>query len=439
MKPVIGIRRETKSTWETRAPLNPTIVRHLVKEKDIEVLVQPCARRVYPDKEYVRAGATVTADLSAASVVFGVKEIPPDKLAPDTTYVFFAHVIKGQPQNMPMLARLLDLGCTLIDYEKVQDAQGRRVIFFGRFAGLAGMIDSLWTLGQRLSSEGIRSPLATLQPTHAYASLEEAKAAIRAAGDAISRHGLPPETAPLIVGIPGYGNVASGVREILHELPIEEIEPAEVARIAAGGTASDRVVYHVTFKEEHLVEPRDPGRPFELKDYYQRPEGYRSTFSQYLDHLSVLVNCNYWDARYPRLVTLEDVARLWAGTDAPRLRVIADIGCDVGGAVQCNLRNTEPSEPVYVYEPATGKAVTGVAGRGPVVLAVDILPTELPREASEAFSEALGRFVPGIARADYSRPFAEIDLPPEIRGATIVLRGKLTPPYGYLVKHLKGA
>jgi alpha-aminoadipic semialdehyde synthase len=439
MKPVIGIRRETKSIWERRAPLTPTMVRHLVKEKEIDVLVQPCARRVYSDADFVRAGATLTADLSPASVVFGVKEIPPDKLLPDMTYVFFSHVIKGQPQNMPMLARLLELGCTLIDYEKVQDGDGRRLIFFGRFAGLAGMIDTLWALGQRLSWEGIRSPLTEIQQAHTYDSLDDAKAAVRAAGDAISSRGLPGEIAPLVIGIAGYGNVASGAREILHELPTQEIAPEELSRIATGKEPSNRVIYEVTFKEEHLVTPRDPGQSFELQDYYQHPEGYRSCFAPHLEHLSALVNCNYWDARYPRLLTVEETARLWADPRAPRLRVIGDLGCDIDGSIQCTRRVTEPSEPVYVYEPASDTTVNGVAGRGPVVLAVDILPSELPRDASEVFSEALGRFVPGIARADYGLPFESLELPPEIRPATIVHRGRLTPDYRYLEAHLQGA
>ena len=141
MRGIIGVRRETKSPWERRSPVTPDLVRHLVRDSGLTVLLQSSARRVYRDKEYVRAGATVVSDLSDAQAILGVKEIPAESLLPDTAYMFFSHVIKGQPHNMAMLARLKELGCTLIDYELVRDDQGRRLIFFGRFAGLAGMID----------------------------------------------------------------------------------------------------------------------------------------------------------------------------------------------------------------------------------------------------------------------------------------------------------
>ena len=78
----------------------------------------------------------------------------------------------------------------------------------------------------------------------------------------------------------------------------------------------------------------------------------------------------------------------------------------------------------------------GVAGRGPVVLAVDILPSELPREASEYFSGVLEQFVPAIARADFSVGFDELDLPPEIKRAVILHNGELAPDYRYIEQHL---
>ncbi len=111
-------------------------------------------------------------------MVFAVKEIPPALFEPGKVYVFFAHVIKGQPYNMPMLRRLLDLGCTLIDYEKVTDDQGRRLIFFGRHAGMAGTLETLWALGRRLAWEGIPTPLADLRHAYEYRDVAEAKEAV---------------------------------------------------------------------------------------------------------------------------------------------------------------------------------------------------------------------------------------------------------------------
>ena len=431
----LAVRRETKSPLERRTPITPDLVARLVKSSGVEVLVQPSARRIFNDKEYVRAGARMTDNLGDARVILGVKEIPPELFQPDTAYVFFAHVIKGQPYNMPMLAKMLELGCTLIDYEKVCDDEGRRLIFFGRFAGLAGMIDSLWALGQRLRREGFPTPLASIEPAYSYASLHDAKVAIRKAGERIASEGLPEALTPLNIGIAGYGNVAGGVREILAELPTREVEPTNLE--STFDEPSRHCFYQTTLREEHLVEPTKKGRAFELQDYYDRPDRYASVSDRYLPHLTVLMNCNYWDERYPRLVTKEQLRELWSGNEKPRLRVIGDVGCDLEGAVECNLKCTDPSDPVYVYDPIEGTIASGVDGRGPVVLAVEILPAELPREASEEFSSALASFLPALAQADFEVPFSELALPPELLRAVIAHRGELTPDYAYIEEYLQ--
>jgi len=433
---VIAIRNETKSPWERRTPLTPDLVRHLVHDQDMSVLVQPSARRVFHDKEYVRAGAAMGTDLSDASVIFGVKEIPPEKLQPKTAYMFFSHVIKGQPQNMPTLRRLMELECTLIDYEKVTDDQGRRLIFFGRFAGLAGMIDTLWALGQRYLSKGIETPLSRIQPAHVYDSLEAARKVLNEVGRLIADDGFPKEVLPVTVGVAGYGNVAKGAQEILADLPHRVVTPEELTQLAGSTTVSAHCIYTTTFKEQDLVNPRDPGTLFELQHYYEHPEAYRSSFDPVLPHLSVLVNANYWDERYPRLVTLERLRTLFTGATEPHLQVIGDLGCDIGGNIECTLKCTDPGDPVFTWDPATGEISSGFDGNGPVVLAVDFLPTELPREASEEFAATLNRFIGAIGRADYSMAFDDLILPPEIKRAVIVHRGTLTPDYAYLEEHL---
>jgi alpha-aminoadipic semialdehyde synthase len=434
MPPTLAIRRETKSRWERRTPITPALAGRLIHDHDLEVLVQPSPRRVFPDHDFASRGARVTTDLSAARVVFGVKEIPVDEILPDTTYVYFSHVIKGQPYNMEMLAKLLSSRCTLIDYECVTDDEGRRLIFFGRFAGLAGMIDTLSILGRRLDHEGVTTPLAQIEPAHAYDSLDEAKDAVRAAGSAIAHTGLPDGLAPLVVGVAGYGNVARGVQEILHELPLLEVAPDELDRISVRDAR--RHVIATTFREHHLVEPTAPGVAFDLQHYYAHGDAYRSRFARYLPSLTVLVNANYWDERYPRLVTKAELAALYGAARAPRLRVIGDLGCDIGGAVECTAETTEPGNPAYVWNPVADSIAYGIVGDGPVVLAVDILPAELPREASDEFASALGPFLVAIARADYDVPFEDLDLPPAIRRAVIVHRGELTADYAYLADHV---
>jgi alanine dehydrogenase len=185
------------------------------------------------------------------------------------------------------------------------------------------------------------------------------------------------------------------------------------------------------FREEHTVERREKGRAFDLQEFYQHPERYRGVFERYVPYLTVVVNCVYWEAKYPRLITKESLRLHWSG-GAPRLRVIGDISADIEGAIECDVRTTEADDPVYVYDPFTGHATDGVAGTGPVVMAVDILPTELPRDASEDFSRVLVDLMPAIARADLSAGFDELTLPAELKRAMIVHRGELTPQYRYL-------
>ncbi len=430
---MIGVRREDKNDWERRAPLTPDHVRTLV-QGGLEVAVQHSPIRVFPDDAYAAVGATIRDDLSDCEVVFGVKEIPKELFEAGRTYVFFAHVIKGQPYNMAMLRRLLELGCTVICYEKVTDDEGRRLVLFGRQAGWAGMIDTLWALGQRLDREGIETPLKALRQARMYESLEAALTAIEEVGAAIASKGLPAAIAPLTVGFTGYGNVSAGAQEVLARLPVREVTPDDLPSAAA--TGDGKQVIKVVFKEEHMVVPRAAGGTFELSEYYDHPERYRGTFARHVPHLSVLVNCIYWTPRYPRLITRDLLHGLYGAGCTPRLRVIGDISCDIEGGVECTLKPTDPGDPVYVYLPEEDRVVTGVAGHGPVVLAVDNLPCELPLEASRDFGDALLPFVDAIARANYQVPFDDLELPPPIKRAVITHQGKLTPDFRYLKKHL---
>jgi alanine dehydrogenase len=433
----IGIRREDKSEWERRVPLTPQDAATLQQAHDVRVIVQTSPIRAYADEEFVQAGVTVEEDLGDCPVILGIKEMPAEFFEPDKAYVFFAHVIKGQPYNMPMLQRMLDLGCTLIDYERVVDEHNRRLIFFGWHAGVAGMIDTLWALGQRLAWEGIPNPLTDLQQTHRYHDLEGARAALGRVAGRIQAEGLPPQVTPLVVGVAGYGNVSRGAQEMLDLLPTIQVEPEELAAVATRSDFSRHHLYKVVFKEQHMVEPAFPGGTFELQDYYDHPEKYRGIFEQYIPHLTVLVNAIFWTERYPRLLTKDYLARHFGSDRTPQLRVIGDISCDVEGAVECTVKCTEPGEPIYVYNPLTGATTDGHTGPGVVVMAVDILPSELPREASADFSQVLKPFLPALAHCNFGAPFEACDLPPEIKRAVIAYQGRLTPDYQYIQEFLE--
>jgi alpha-aminoadipic semialdehyde synthase len=161
-------------------------------------------------------------------------------------------------------------------------------------------------------------------------------------------------------------------------------------------------------------------------------------FARYLPKLTVLLNCNYWDQRYPRLVTTADLRELYGGDQPARLKVIGDLACDIGGAVECTVKATDPGDPVYTYDPLSGAVARGVEGPGPVVLAVDILPAELPRDASNAFSYTLAPFLEALGDADFQRPLEELKLPPEMRRAVILHRGRFTPEFARLEAFLDG-
>ncbi len=437
MNNTIAIRREDKNKWERRVPLTPAQVSALVDQHDIRFIVQSSPIRTFPDAEYEAAGAAVQEEVGQANVILAVKEIPIEILQRDKTYLFFSHTIKGQPYNMPMLRRLLELNCQLIDYERVVDQQGRRLIFFGEHAGLAGMIDTLWSLGRRLAWEGIDTPLANLRLTYEYGDLPRAQQAIRAAGQRIEEEGLPVQLTPFVIGVAGYGNVSRGGQAILELLPTQQISPAELLNLSERNDIARNVIYKVVFREEDTVEPVDEGRPFDLQEFFDHPERYRSKFDRYLPHLSVLANCIYWDTPYPRLVTKETARRLYQADPPPRLRVIGDISCDIEGAIEPTIKPTSPDNPAFVWDPVTDSAIDGVAGDGPVIMAVDNLPCELPAEASTSFGSALAPFVPALATCDFSLDFEGCPLPPELKRATIVYHGQLTPDYRYLEQFIR--
>jgi len=431
----LGIRREDKNKWEARVPLIPSDVKKIV-DSGIEVFLQPSQIRIFSDQEYIDVGGKIFEDLSSCSVVLAVKEIPTDFIENSKTYVFFSHTIKGQDYNMPSLQKMMDLKTQLIDYEKITNEKNQRLIFFGRHAGLAGMIDSLWALGKRFDSEGLKNPFSRVKKTFEYRGLKNAKRQIGKIADEIRRNGIPKEMRPLVCGFSGYGNVSQGAQEIFDILPNKEISPQDLISNKNIFVESKYVSYKVVFKESDLVEPKDSANKFELQDYYDNPDNYKSKFEQYLPKMTILMNCIYWDTPYPRLITLDYLNRVWAESENQKLKIIGDISCDIDGAIQCTRKSTEPGNPVYVYNPLDSTVNDGVEGIGPIIMAVDNLPCELAEEASKSFSKVLVDFIPRLVKADYNVGLKDLKLPKELRRGMILYRGKLTSEYKYLEKYL---
>jgi alpha-aminoadipic semialdehyde synthase len=432
MEFIIGIRREDKNKWERRSPLTPNHIKFLKKNYNIKTIIQPSKIRVFSDKEYQKVGAIVKEDLSECPIIFAIKEIPLDFFQANKTYIFFSHTIKGQKQNMPMLKKLMDLNCNLIDYEKITDEKGRRLLFFGRYAGIAGMIDTLWAFGKRLAVQGIKTPFESIRQTIGYKNLEEVMENFQKIKNDIRQEGIPRSITPVIVGFAGYGNVSKGAQEIIDILPTKEIQPKDIKSIVEH--PSQTCIYKVVFKEKHMVEPKSPTITFNLEDYYRNPARYRSVFQKYTSDLSILMNCIYWDARYPRLITNDFLKS--RSTRELRLQVIGDISIDINGAIEFTRKVTTPDNPVFIYNPSTDSITDGVNGNGIVVMGIDNLPCELPAESSQNFGNTLLRFVLDIVKTDFSEDFNQNTLPQEIKRAVIVYHGKLTPDFQYVDRFL---
>jgi len=429
---ILGIRREDKNKWEARVPLIPEHVKKFKDEHGIETIIQPSTIRVHSDDEYVKVGAIVKEDVSSCPVVFAVKEIPIDFFEFGKTYVFFSHTIKGQKYNMAMLKKMMDLGCNLIDYERIVNERGIRLVFFGKFAGLAGMIDTLWSFGQRLKSQNVDTPFNEIKQTINYKDLYDAKKHLKEVGEKIKKYGIPKLLTPIVVGFAGYGHVSNGAQEILDILPVKEISPKEIKNIY--DNPSDRCIYKVVFKEKDMVEPISPDNTFELQDYYNNPKKYRSVFEKYVPDLTMLMNCIYWDFKYPRLITKEFIKKDYG--ENYKLQVIGDISIDINGAIEFTEKSTISDNPSFVYNPKTDSIKDGVDGKGIVIMGVDNLPCELPRESSHVFSTALFGFIPGIVKADFTKDFDDCKLPYAIKKAIILYHGKLTPDYQYIDRYI---
>lgn len=430
----IGIRKETQYPSEKRAVLTPKHLKILI-EKGIKVFVESAEQRTFSDTEYKNAGAIITDNLENCDFIFGVKEVPINDLIPNKQYCFFSHTIKGQKYNMPMLKKVLELNITLFDYELVKNEKGIRIIFFGRYAGYAGMIDSLWLLGKRLHSEGIDTPLNKIKQALEYNNLDEAKNTISKIGKEISENGLPAKIVPLVTGFCGYGNVSKGAQEIYDLLPVITLKASELDEFIKKGDYSKNHVYKVEFKEEDMYS-HPTEKQFSFDYFVKHPNEYSSIMYKYVPNLTMLINGIYWEDKFPKHITKAYMKERYENFSDHKLKVIGDISCDVEGSVELTVKATKSSNPAFVFEPLTGEVKDGIEGNGPVILAVTNLPAELPKEASQVFGDALLPFVEKLVTADYSKDYNDLVLPREFKDAIIAHKGKLTPNYKYLNDYL---
>ncbi|TVQ66503.1 MAG: hypothetical protein EA360_05345 [Balneolaceae bacterium] len=430
----IGIREEDKYELERRAPLVPSDIEHLIESHAIEFTVQGSEKRIFSDQAYEHAGAFISRELRHCDLILGVKEIPESGFEAGKAYLFFSHVIKGQAYNMPMLKALMEKKCTLIDYERVADSEGRRLIFFGRYAGLAGMINTLWAYGQRMKVKGHPNAFSSLKQAFFCNSLSEAKESITLAGQRWVESFRKEGNKPLVIAVTGDGNVSQGALEIMDLMPVTRTTLPELGNTVQSGTAP---LVLVNIRPGDYL--RHSGlRVFDLQHYIDHPEEYHSVLETWLSQIDIFVNGIYWDPKYPKLITKKWLKKNYGHPDF-MLQVIGDITCDVHGSVECTEKATDIQDPVFMYDPAADSFRMGFEGDGITVMAVDILPSELPVESSEHFSSSLKPFITELAACDYSAGFDQLGLPEALKRAVIVHNGELTPSYQYLRKYLSGS
>ncbi len=442
---IVGVLREQHNMWERRAPITPQQVLQLKKKHpNFKVIVQPCSRRIFSDKEYEEVGAELRDDLSSASLIVGVKAPPATTLLNEKSYMFFAHIIKAQPYSMPLLDAMLEKKVRLFDYECITEGgrdDTKRSVAFGKYAGRAGMIDGLQGLGLKLLSEGFSTPLLNVPCTYMHANLEEARNSVRNVGAQIAKNGLPSDLGPVIIAFTGgEGNVAKGAKEIFELLPHKYVSVEELPGLRDAvkkGLRPNNVLYGVDTTAIHMVKETNSTRPFNEDHYFKNPENYEPIYQKnVLPYVTMLVNGMYWDRRYPRLVTKAYLKDLRSNGNS-NFKMVADISCDIEGSCEITTKASTIESPFFTYLPETDDTEDGVASSkgGVLMMTIDNLPAELPRDASDHFGSALLQLLPpllvssGSSRSD---PFGHSDLPLELRRACLLGNGELLPKWSYI-------
>ncbi len=398
----LGLIREGKIPPDNRVPLNPEqAVRVEQLFPGVKVYCQRSEIRCFPDEAYAKQGITLVDDILHCDILMGIKEVPVEQLIPQKTYLFFSHAIKKQAYNRDLLRGILEKKIKLIDYERLTDHEGNRIIAFGRFAGIVGAYNGLMTYGQRYG-------FFDLKRAYRCHDMEALKAELKRV------------SLPLVkIVLTGGGRVAYGAMEVLDFVGIEKVGPQEFLNQNFG--------YPVYTKLDIRDYNRPKkGGPFDRHEFFMYPERYESAFLPYTHAADMLIGAAYWDSRAPVLFTREDMM-----DNRFRIKIIADITCDIEGSIPSTKRPAIIEEPVYDYDPWLDMEEAPFSGeRFTTVMAVDNLPSELPRDASTSFGENLITHVfPHLFGND-----------PEnvIKRATVTKNGKLTGDYAYLQDFVDG-
>lgn len=399
----IGLIKEGKVPPDHRVPMTPEQCKAAQSRfQNVEIIVQRSPIRAFKDEEYEAAGMKLADDLSECDIIMGVKEVKIEDLIPNKTFLFFSHTIKKQPYNRDLLRAILDKRIRLVDYEVLKNKQNKRVIGFGRYAGIVGTYNAFRTYG-------LKHGAYDLKPAHTCADrveMEQEMKKIIASSD-------------MRIVLTGFGRVGHGAREIVDQLPIKEVSPEEFLE----NNFNEAVFTHLELEDYYA--PKD-GTAFDKATFYSSPELYKSTFARYISVADVYIPCHFWSNRSPNIITANDLK-----ADNCRLSVVADISCDIAGPIASTIRPSKIADPIYGYNPTTGEEDDFTKEGVIAVMAVDNLPCELPKDASEDFGNELIRHIlPALLVEDPDAIIA--------RGSETNFDGQLTPDFLYLQPYVDG-
>lgn len=396
-----AIIKERKNPPDRRVVFSPKDLKTLKDNfPEAEVFVEASDIRIFPDKAYSDLGFTVSEDVSEADVMLGVKEVPIEALIPNKKYFFFSHTIKKQPYNRKLLKAILEKNIELYDHETIVKESGARLIGFGRYAGLVGAYNGFRALG-------LRDGLFELPKVEHLKDLDEVKAEL----DKIK---LP----NIKILLSGTGKVAKGAKEILDHLKIKEVSDALYLT-----TDFTEPVYCMIDVMEY--NKRKDGKVGSRPEFYKDPSGYESNFMPYAKVTDFFIAGHFYGDGAPYLFTRED-----AKHPDFKINLVADVSCDIDGPVASTIRPSTIADPFYGYNPMTEKEVPYNAKGAITVMAVDNLPCELPKDASEGFGDMfLKSVIPAFFNGDKNGV---------LKRAKMTENGKLTKRYSYLQDYVDG-
>lgn len=396
-----GIIRERKSPPDRRVVLSPKACQKILStHQNAEIMVEPSPIRTYTDAEYKAAGIAVDPKMEQCDVLLGVKEVPIDALIPNKKYFFFSHTIKKQPYNRELLQAILSKNIELYDHEVITNAKEQRLVAFGRYAGIVGAYNGFRAFG--LKYDLFKLPKAE--------ELPDQKALIKV----LSTLNLP----NLKILLTGRGRVGNGSREMLDGMGLRRINVSEYLT-----EEFNEPVYCQIDAGEY--NKRKDGVRGNKADFFENPGEYKSNFNRFAKVTDFFIAGHFYGQGAPYLYTRED-----AKHPDFKIKVVADVSCDIDGPVASTIRSSTIAKPIYGYNPKTEKETDYKNTPAIAVMAVDNLPCELPRDASEGFGEAfLKNVIPAFFNGDKDSVLLR---------ARMTQNGKLTDRYSYLQDYVDG-